>query len=143
MVSAPVHLPSNKKIVPLGMREEAIVSGPGDQSTNKKVNASNELPDLMPRIEEMGWADQYLRFRQGYMNWRQGKAHGAKGEHTEEGFTKENEKMLSFWYPTYKAWEARRTVSFWITVFFLEGSFLFAFTGFVGTNSEPWGDLAP
>lgn len=143
MVSAPVHLPSDKKIVPLVMREEAIVSGPGDLSTNKKVNASNELPDLMPRIEEMGWADQYLRFRQGYMNWRQGKAHGAKGEHTEEGFTKENEKMLSFWYPTYKAWEARRTVSFWITVFFLEGSFLFAFTGFVGTNSEPWGDLAP
>lgn len=81
------------------------------------------------------------------MNWRQGRAQGAAGEITHEGFEKAEKFQLTYWYPSFKQWEARRTTSYWITVTFIEGSFLFTFTGFVGVvevvRPDLIGDLLP
>jgi len=45
------------------------------------------LPDLTARLKEAGTYDKYLAWRDGYMKWRTGSGHGAKGEMTDNTTT--------------------------------------------------------
>ncbi|CAE8630129.1 unnamed protein product [Polarella glacialis] len=42
-----------------------------------------ELPDLSNRLKEQGVYEEYLKWQEGYRNWRKGGTHGAHGELTD------------------------------------------------------------
>lgn len=99
------------------------------------------LPDLTDRLHEAGLYKQYLDYRQGYLRWRQGGGHGARGDLNAVALeTDPRQSVYHFWYPTVKYFQFQRTVSFWILIFFLEGSFMFAFTSLLAYFDAhyPW-----
>uniref|UniRef100_A0A7S1LSH5 Uncharacterized protein n=1 Tax=Alexandrium catenella TaxID=2925 RepID=A0A7S1LSH5_ALECA len=99
-----------------------------------------ELRDLTDELQRHGLLAEYMRFKDGYMKWRQGQARGARGEATEEGLQKERERGEAL-EPTDEEWNWRKTISYWIVVCTIEGSFLFLFTSIVNCKPEYWGSL--
>lgn len=93
-------------------------------SRSRQNRLVDDLPDLMNRIEELGLREEYQKFRDGYLAWRQGRPHGAQGEHTVEGLSQARTKF-DLWYPSQNIWLWRKTLSYWISIFFLEGALLF------------------
>merc|ERR1719401_1364666 len=59
------------------------VNAPGEgrpRGNSPRQSYADDLPDLTDRIVSLGLYEEYLRFRQGYLNWRQGRSRGARGE---------------------------------------------------------------
>lgn len=105
---------------------------------------SENIKRLEDRIQQMGLQQEYVAFRDRFLEWRKGEATGARGEMIDErehcdtfgdrGL--KNKRNLAanrgfgFWYPTVQEWLWKRTMSYWISVTFLEGSFFFCFSSF-------------
>mmetsp|Transcript_30325 Transcript_30325/g.87465 ORF Transcript_30325/g.87465 Transcript_30325/m.87465 type:complete len:475 (-) Transcript_30325:73-1497(-) len=95
------------------------------------------LPDLTDRLVELGVYQQYVSFRDGYKRWRQGGAQGAKGEATvSELAAKSSDEAFKYFYPDEVSVQFRETVAYWIGVLFIEGSLLFAWSGFFGAEGK-------
>ncbi|CAE7214638.1 unnamed protein product [Symbiodinium necroappetens] len=76
----------------------------------------------------MGLYEEYQKFRAGNAQWRRGLAGGARGELTAEALSTEERRTRTFiqsFFPSFEAWHWRRTASYWIAIFFTEGSLLF------------------
>jgi len=91
--------------------------------------AVEHLPDLSARIDKMGLTLEYAAFRERYLAWRTGSAHGVHTEINHESLAK-NYKGFGYWYPNTETWAWRRTLSFWIAITFFEGSICFAMSSF-------------
>eukprot|EP00928_Gymnodinium_smaydae_P060522 TRINITY_DN4421_c1_g1_i1.p1 TRINITY_DN4421_c1_g1~~TRINITY_DN4421_c1_g1_i1.p1 ORF type:complete len:460 (+),score=62.68 TRINITY_DN4421_c1_g1_i1:64-1443(+) len=89
----------------------------------------DSLPDLTERIIDLGLHGEYMRFRAGYVAWRQGGTAGARGEHTAEGLVQAQERAGEIWYPNFTTWRWRRSISYFIAVSLFEGSLIFFITG--------------
>lgn len=105
-----------------------LVPGSPGAATCGRTRSVSDLPDLTSRIQSMGLYEEYQRFRDGYLRWR-GQGHqGARGEHTAEVLaSRATDRQFEKCFPTYSAWKFWRTMSFWIAVFFTQGSWLFVF----------------
>lgn len=99
-----------------------------------------ELPDLTDKIVKAGLWQEYQRYRQGYLNWRQGKHQGARGEVTENGLVAEKRRM-EFLEPSDAEWHWRKTLSYWIVILTLEGGVIFLFTCAFACAPAMWGTL--
>eukprot|EP00930_Biecheleria_cincta_P047579 TRINITY_DN33007_c0_g1_i1.p1 TRINITY_DN33007_c0_g1~~TRINITY_DN33007_c0_g1_i1.p1 ORF type:complete len:513 (-),score=62.36 TRINITY_DN33007_c0_g1_i1:772-2310(-) len=98
---------------------------------------SSPLPDLTPQLIDAGMYERYVHWRDGYRQWRQGKAIGAKGEVAPTaGQLEENMQHFKCRYPDQAIFKFRQTVSFWIPVLFLEGSLLFAVASLFGASGK-------
>lgn len=107
----------------------------------KRPNSGVEdLPDLTDRIQSMGLYEEYQSFRQGYLNWRQRGHQGARGEITEDLSSRQQHVIrtnaFEKYYPTFNVWKWRRSMSYWIAVFFLEGSIIFTVASFLACVPE-------
>ena len=47
-----------------------------------------------------------------------------------------NDEKFDFWYPNWDTWHFRRTLSYWVSVMFLEGSLLFCIGGIFSMMPE-------
>jgi len=106
----------------------------------KDLRRQISLPDLTDRIAKLGLMKEYQRFRQGYLNWRQGWHQGARGEATHSGFEAERVRM-QFLEPSEEEFKWRKTISYWIVTCTLEGSFIFIFTSLNSCYPDFWGRL--
>uniref|UniRef100_A0A7S4UN53 Uncharacterized protein n=1 Tax=Alexandrium monilatum TaxID=311494 RepID=A0A7S4UN53_9DINO len=126
-----------------GISEPLVPNGDGGEGTPahpEKLTKKGTLPDLTERIVKAGFYNELVRYRQGYRLWRQGKHMGARGEPTAESVINEWQRMESL-EPTEEEWNWRKTISYWIAVANLEGSFIFLFTSFSGCYPGFWGKL--
>eukprot|EP00933_Yihiella_yeosuensis_P040913 TRINITY_DN35325_c0_g1_i1.p1 TRINITY_DN35325_c0_g1~~TRINITY_DN35325_c0_g1_i1.p1 ORF type:complete len:560 (+),score=82.50 TRINITY_DN35325_c0_g1_i1:161-1840(+) len=99
-------------------------------SRNKKVQ---HLHDFTQEFVDRGYYDEYASWRNSYLRWRKGEAKGAKGENADEQHQKvrkANAQSFEYWYPTVSTFEFRRTISYWVGVFFMEGCLLFLWAPF-------------
>mmetsp|Transcript_43561 Transcript_43561/g.87830 ORF Transcript_43561/g.87830 Transcript_43561/m.87830 type:complete len:446 (-) Transcript_43561:73-1410(-) len=119
---------------------EPLLPKSPDVSKKSPKDSHQDLPDLTEHIAKAGLMKEYQRYRQGYLLWRQGHARGARGEVTEEGLVQERMRM-EILEPTDEEWHWRKTISFWIVVMSLEGSFIFLFTSLSGCFPSIWGNL--
>jgi len=100
------------------------------------------LPDLSDRLREYGIYEEYLKFQHNYQKWRKGGSKGARGEANVEDFEQKKEEdpfKFTFWYPSPKKYKFFHTVSYWVGVMYLEGSFLFcigSYAMFLGPSHE-------
>eukprot|EP00931_Biecheleriopsis_adriatica_P036220 TRINITY_DN20872_c0_g1_i3.p1 TRINITY_DN20872_c0_g1~~TRINITY_DN20872_c0_g1_i3.p1 ORF type:complete len:457 (-),score=94.41 TRINITY_DN20872_c0_g1_i3:45-1415(-) len=98
-----------------------------------KTTDTHALPDLKGRITDLGLLREYDRFSTDYLSWRKGGSKGAKGEITASAL----EGLRAFGLFTgYSDWQWRRTISYWVAIFFLEGSLLFTVTSFAGNEKS-------
>mmetsp|Transcript_45064 Transcript_45064/g.107081 ORF Transcript_45064/g.107081 Transcript_45064/m.107081 type:complete len:507 (-) Transcript_45064:242-1762(-) len=130
---------------PLKASATSVPRASAEKAENRFKNAglAAPLPDLTPRLMEYGVHNQYLRWRDDYMKWRQGCAKGSKGEVnivTLEEAAANDKDGYTFWYPDQASFQFRQTVSYWIAVFCFEGAVLFALCGAFGWSGymELW-----
>lgn len=86
------------------------------------------LPDLTVQLKDLGIYGEYVEFRRRYQQWRKGGATGARGELTHqflESQYKHDPYNFEYWYPTANVFQWHFTVSYWISAFYLLGSFTF------------------
>mmetsp|Transcript_9408 Transcript_9408/g.21392 ORF Transcript_9408/g.21392 Transcript_9408/m.21392 type:complete len:451 (-) Transcript_9408:95-1447(-) len=106
------------------------------QASGASSFSVDDLPDLTDRIRDLGLHDQYTQYRDGYMQWRQGKSAGARDGVLARRPSQvlQNQMLQAFYqfYPSYSVWNWRRTISYWIAVTFLEGSLIFTISSFLG-----------
>jgi len=95
------------------------------------------LPNLHARIDELGLTQEYAAFRDRFLGWRKGEAKGAAGETATLG---PNRNGFGYYYPSMEVWQWRRTMSYWISVTFFEGSLFFSFSSFLYCYEEELGD---
>lgn len=107
----------------------------------EEVDRVKELPDLMGKLDEMGLTHEYIAYRERYMAWRTGDAHGADGELRADMHQKA--AGFGFWYPSLEVWQWRRTLSYWIAVTFFEGSIFFTLSSFLWCYAEELGTMKP
>jgi len=106
----------------------------------EEVDRVKELPDLMGKLDEMGLTHEYIAYRERYMAWRTGDAHGADGELRADMHQKAG-TGFGFWYPSLQVWQWRRTLSYWIAVTFFEGSIFFTLSSFLWCYAEELGTM--
>eukprot|EP00927_Polykrikos_kofoidii_P077951 TRINITY_DN74831_c0_g1_i1.p1 TRINITY_DN74831_c0_g1~~TRINITY_DN74831_c0_g1_i1.p1 ORF type:complete len:558 (+),score=59.49 TRINITY_DN74831_c0_g1_i1:105-1778(+) len=107
------------------------------------VRSSRSLPDLKQRIVDLGLYPAYSRFREGYLRWRRGYPHDFHGELSAETLgrlppllhSQDDDSLEDLSFPTFTAWQWRRTTSYWIAITFLEGSILLAVSSACGSTS--------
>lgn len=90
------------------------------------------LPDLTVQLKDLGIYGEYLEFRRRYQQWRKGGATGARGELTHqflESQYKHDPYNFEYWYPTANVFRWHFTISYWISAFYLLGSFTFIVSG--------------
>ncbi|CAE7516501.1 unnamed protein product [Symbiodinium natans] len=127
-------------------RTEAAASSRGRRTYRKsasveEIDRVRELPDLMGKLDEMGMTEEYVAYRERYLAWRTGDAHGASGEvgHAQPGVHRN--QGFGFWYPSLEVWQWRRTLSYWIAVTFFEGSIFFTLSSFLWCYAEDLGRM--
>jgi hypothetical protein len=111
-----------------GRSEEPSGSAGGGRSRSPVA----DLPDLTEHLQSLGLYEEYQRFKDGYMKWRQGAAQGARGEASADAFEERQQRDFEDWCPTFRVWKWRRTISYWVTVTFFEGSLLFTISSLIG-----------
>mmetsp|Transcript_15299 Transcript_15299/g.40897 ORF Transcript_15299/g.40897 Transcript_15299/m.40897 type:complete len:413 (+) Transcript_15299:171-1409(+) len=84
----------------------------------------------------MGAYGDYMEFRTGYLNWRQGGFRGAKRSIFIDNKTNSDFEDEQPWYAQGAAWSFNNTLSYWIAVTFLEGSIIFMISCFIGCLPE-------
>lgn len=99
-----------------------------------------ELPDLMDRIHNMGLSEEYQAYRERYLGWRRGGAEGVSGELNAVSL-EEKKGGWGYWYPTIQEWQWKRTLSYWISVTFFEGSLFFTLSSFLACYSGHLGHI--
>mmetsp|Transcript_18936 Transcript_18936/g.54852 ORF Transcript_18936/g.54852 Transcript_18936/m.54852 type:complete len:503 (-) Transcript_18936:48-1556(-) len=107
--------------------------------TPQNREAVQELPNLMNRIREMGLTEEYLQYRERYLGWRMGGTQGASGELNASAL--DEKKGWGYWYPTLLEWQWKRTLSYWISITFFEGSLFFTFSSFLGCYADHLGHV--
>jgi hypothetical protein len=105
---------------------------------NQEAGTGAALPDLPERLQSLGLYEEYQRFKDDHM-WRmQGNRRATLQLTNEElavrsvGRRQASQTHFQQRYGTFQDWKYRRTMSYWIAVFFLQGSILFAYDGLVG-----------
>eukprot|EP00930_Biecheleria_cincta_P045748 TRINITY_DN31528_c0_g1_i1.p1 TRINITY_DN31528_c0_g1~~TRINITY_DN31528_c0_g1_i1.p1 ORF type:complete len:554 (-),score=73.66 TRINITY_DN31528_c0_g1_i1:35-1672(-) len=94
------------------------------------------LPNLHARIDELGLTQEYAAFRDRFLGWRKGEAKGAQGEASTLG---QSRNGFGYYYPSMEVWQWRRTLSYWISVTFFEGSIFFTISSFMYCYEEELG----
>lgn len=118
--------------------------GPPERTKSARELGTEGLPDLMDRIRECGFAEEYLAFRDRFLAWRQGEAVGAKGEVTADRIKIQKDVAANRGfcdYPSAQTWMWRRTISYWIAVLFFEGALFFMISSFAGDYKANLGDF--
>lgn len=114
-------------------------------AAEKHKEAVKKLPDLAERIQELGLTEEYNAFKDRYLAWRQGEATGAKGDITAVSLAKQEilelNRGFGYYYPNVKEWLWKRSISYWIAVFFFEGSIFLTVSSFAFNQKELLGDL--
>lgn len=106
---------------------------------------AQELPSLMDRIDRLGLTEEYVAFRDRYFAWRRGDAHGASGSLCVSDLRAEvlvaANRGFVYYYPNVQDWVFRRTMTFWITITFFEGSMLFTASSFLFNEKDRLGSI--
>lgn len=106
-----------------------------------EIQRIKNLPNLMNKIDAMGLSEEYSAYRERYLAWRTGAAEGARYDLTHQDLPKIRRQGFGFWYPSMEVWQWRRTLSYWISVTFFEGSLFFTISSFMYCYYEELGRL--
>jgi len=106
--------------------------------TSPERDACRDLPDLRDRIDAMGLSQEYSDFCDRYMGWRTGAAMSARGEVSAANIVS-LKSGFGYWYPSKDVWTFQRTLSYWISVLFFEGSIFFVISSFLLLYPESLG----
>jgi len=135
---------------PRDLGEHLLENGEASLKVRNRIDTAEmalveQLPDLMGRIQHLGLVEEYGAFKTSYMAWRRGKARGAKGEVTHEHIARPEHlaanRSLSFRAPNLQEWLWRRTISYWISVTFFEGSIFFTVSSILGNCEAQLGPI--
>ncbi|CAK0795424.1 unnamed protein product [Prorocentrum cordatum] len=130
---------------PAGTQPSSPSSRPSP-STNQEVRDmllrhSEQIRTLERVIDDRGLRQQYKVYVDRYTAWRQGDSTGARGELTDEGL--ENEKNFAANFTgmslRWEEWVWSRTMSYWISVSFFEGSIFFCISSFLYNMQDTLG----
>eukprot|EP00931_Biecheleriopsis_adriatica_P088938 TRINITY_DN6315_c0_g1_i3.p1 TRINITY_DN6315_c0_g1~~TRINITY_DN6315_c0_g1_i3.p1 ORF type:complete len:545 (-),score=64.97 TRINITY_DN6315_c0_g1_i3:34-1668(-) len=89
-----------------------------------------DLRDFTEEFIERGIHAEYCSWRDQYLRWRAGGEKGAKGENVETTHLQNRDPNFSHWYRTVSDFTFRRTCTYWIGVFFVEGCLFFLWQPF-------------
>jgi len=115
-----------------GQQAYGSTEGPSPEAKVSLAERRSPLPDLTEHLKSHGIYGEYLEFRQRYRQWRKGGATGARGElshHYLENQYKHDPYKFEYWYPTANVFQWHFTISYWISAFYLLGSFIFIVAG--------------
>eukprot|EP00930_Biecheleria_cincta_P046689 TRINITY_DN32234_c0_g1_i1.p1 TRINITY_DN32234_c0_g1~~TRINITY_DN32234_c0_g1_i1.p1 ORF type:complete len:511 (+),score=63.23 TRINITY_DN32234_c0_g1_i1:69-1601(+) len=115
-----------------GQMAYGSTQGPSPEAKASFPKRGATLPDLTQQLKNHGIYGEYLEFLRRYQHWRKGGAIGARGELSHqflESQYKHDPYKFECWYPTANAFQWHFTISYWISTFYLLGSFIFLVSG--------------